>query len=204
MSRFASSANENEAEKTSIVMCTMVDLDFPSGHLYAHDSVGTLVFGGHSYLGVGQFGGIQAIEEDIDVISKPLVLTLSGADPSLITSEMTENCQGRKVVVYVAVFNKDTMQFIDTPETAGTWRMDYAKIDIDAGKATITLNCESRLRQSPRISLQTDQDQQIAHPGDTFYNRITFIANYKSNWGAIIGVSYHAPTRTPPGRFGIP
>lgn len=171
----------------------MVDLDFASGHVYAHDGIGTLSFGGNSYLGVGQYGGINVVEEDIDVISKPLVLTLSGVDSSLVTTAMTESYQGRSATVYIAVFNKDTLQFIDTPEIAWRGLMDYMQIEVDQNSATITLNCESRLRQSSRISLQTDQDQQIAFPGDTFYNRITDIANYQSNWGAAGGQTYSNP-----------
>jgi hypothetical protein len=190
MSRWTSSANETEAAQTSIVLVTMVDLDFASGHVYAHDGIGTIPFGGHDYLGVGQYGGINIVNEAIDVTAKPVILTLSGVDPSLVSTAMFDNNQGRQVVIYIALFNKDTRQLIDTPEAVWVGLMDWPKIDIDQNSATITLNCESRLRQSPRISLQTDQDQQIAFPGDTFYNQITNIANYRSNWGAAVPQNY--------------
>lgn len=197
MTRWTSSANETEAARTSIVLVTMVDLDFASGHVYAHDSIGTLVFNGHSYLGVGQYGSINVVEEAIDITAKPVVLTLSGVDPSLVSTAMTESYQGRAITIYIAMFDKNTSQFIDTPEAVWIGRMDWMKIDINQNTATITLNCESRLRQSPRISLQTDPDQQIAYPGDTFYNRITDIANYRSNWGAAVPLNYLAPSRMP-------
>jgi len=198
VSRWASSTNETEAAKTSIVMVTMVDLDFASGPLFAHDSIGTIPFNGNSYLGVGQYGGISVVSEAIDVIAKQVVLTLSGVDASLVSTSMFDNNQGRAVTIYIGLFNQGTGQFVDTPEALWVGRMDWPKIDIDQNTATITINCESRLRQSPRISLQTDQDQQIAYPGDTFYNRITDIANYRSNWGAAVPQSFLAPPRTPP------
>jgi len=204
MSRFASSANETEAAKTSIFMVTMVDLDLESGHVYAHDAIGTITFNGNSYLGVGQYGGINVVEEAIDITAKPLVLTLSGVDPSLISSAMAGNNQGRAVTVYMALFDGQTQQFIDTPESVWVGRFDWPKIDVDQNTGTITVHCESRLRQSPRISLQTDQDQQIAYPGDTFYNRITDIANYRSNWGAAVPQSYRATPVQPTHQNAIP
>lgn len=204
MSRWQSTANQTEADKTSIVLATLVDLDFASGHVYANDGIGSLTFGGNQYLGVGQYGNINVVEEAIDVTAKPVILTLSGVDASLVSTAMFDNNQGRSVSIYVALFNQGTQQFVDTPEAVWVGKMDWPKIDIDQGTATITINCESRLRQAPRISLQTDQDQQIAYPGDTFYNRLADIANYRSNWGAAIPQSYRAPPVQPTHQNAIP
>lgn len=184
MTRWVSSAAQTAAAEKSIVMVTLVDLDFPSGNVRAHDGAGTLTFGGNDYTGVGQYGGIDAVMEGLEIIARPLKLTLSGVDASLVETTMTEDYQDEAVTVYVGVLNKDTMQFVADPEEVWGGRMDTMSIEVDEGLAVITLNCEHRLRREPRIARYTNQDHQLAYPGDTFFSFLYRIPFSRSMWGA--------------------
>ena len=204
MTRFVSSTNETASAARAIVMVTLVDMDFTSGHVRAHDGVGRLAFGGNTYDGVGKYGGIEGVTETLDVIARPLKLTLSGVDASLVTTTMTETYQNRSCTVYVGILDQTTMTFVDTPETIWEGRMDTMQIEINSGSAVIKLNCEHRLYREPRIARYTDQDEQLAYSGDRFFDIMYQIQGFRSQWG-VAPVYYGGSGQARPGeRFPLP
>ena len=204
MTRFVSSTNATEAAQPSIVMTVLVDLDFSSGNLRVHDGVGTLVMDTspqQTFLGVGQFGGIEgAVQDSLEVIARPVKLSLTGVDSSLITSAMTEDYQGRQAIIYLGFLDTTTRTFIDTPETIWEGRMDYMEVEMGRESGTIRVNCEHRLRKEPRISRYTNEDQQIAYPGDTFFKYLPNIQGFKSQWGDKATAFITTPNLTRGGR----
>ena len=183
MTRVASTPNTTELEKPSITIFVAVDLDFASGHVRAHDGVGDISFGGYTYSGVGRFGGIDIAEESISVIAKPVTLSLSGVDSSLLSTALLEQYQGRTATIYMGLLNTETLALIDTPETLWEGRMDVMTVQLGPETGSIKLNCEHRLRREPRIARYTDADQQLAYSGDLFFNLIGKIAGFKGTWG---------------------
>ena len=184
MTRYASTTNQAEGDKSSIRLFIAVDLDFPSGHVRAHDGVGTINWGGNDYLGVGRFGGIEVAEETIDVVAKPLVLTLSGVDPALVATATGEKYQGRTGTVYLGFIDSVSNVLMDTPEMLWEGRMDQMVVSLSEATGSIRLSCEHRLRREPRIARYTDADQKIAYPTDRFFDLIGKINGFKGTWGA--------------------
>ena len=182
MTRFSSATNATEAAKPAIRMVVAVELDFSSGFVRAHDGTGKISIGGNDYLGLGDFGGIETAEEASDMVSKPLKLTLSGVDSSLVSTTMTETYQNRTATVYLA-FIDDQGALIDTPETVWEGRMNQMSLSVSQGAATISLTCEHRLRREPRIARYTDADQQLLFDGDLFFNKLHTIPGYAGRWG---------------------
>lgn len=182
MTRFALTANATAAAARRVTMAVFVELDFASGYVRAHDGIGPITFGGNTYLGVGQFGGIEVAEEAVEVIAKPLKLKLSGVDSTLVSSTMTEVYQNRSVTVYLGFMDEDS-QLIGTPETVWEGRMNQMSISLTGGDATISLTCEHRLRREPRIARFTDADQKLVHPGDRFFDLLHTIPGYAGKWG---------------------
>jgi hypothetical protein len=183
MDRFASSLNRSEAAKAALSLVVMVDLDFVSGMIRAHDGSGTLTWDGNDYIGVGQFGAVADVTEDLTNIARPVKLSLSGVDPALVSVTMTETYQNRSVTIYLAFVDSETNQIIAAPEVAWEGRMDTMKLSVSQGSASIELNCEHRLRREPRISRYTNEEQQVAHPGDRFFDLLTTIKDYPGRWG---------------------
>jgi hypothetical protein len=183
VTRIVNAPNATELAKSGVIGCVMVDLDFASGHVYLNDGIMEIVYGGHTFSPLGQFGGVEVIEEQLDTIARPVVLKLSGVDASLVGTAQNEIYQNRSAVLYLALINQQTGALVANPETAWEGRMDYMQIDIDRGKGAITLNCEHRLRREPRIARYTDADQQNAYSGDTFFGFTADIAGFKSQWG---------------------
>lgn len=193
MTRIVAGENAAELTKDSVKGCVLVDLDFSSGHLYLNDGFHDCVYNGNTYLPLGQFAGIESVNETVDEIARPVTLTLSGVDPTLVGTAETEIYQNRKVIVYVALIDQSTGAFVAPPEIAWEGRMDYMEIALDKNVGKITLNCEHRLRREPRIARYTDADQQTAHTGDSFFGFTSQIVGFKAVWGNQ-QVDYGGPT----------
>lgn len=193
MTRIVQGANASELAKANILGCFMVDLDFASGHLYLNDGFHDCLYNGNTYLPLGQFGGIDAVNEEVTTLARPLKLTLSGVDAKLVGPAENEVYQNRPVCVYSALIHQLTGVLIATPEICWEGRMDVLTITIDKNLATISMNCEHRLRREPRISRYTDADQQTAHAGDRFFDFTASIEGFKASWGNA-NVSWGGPT----------
>jgi hypothetical protein len=184
MSRIVSATNATEADKLSIVAVVMADLDFVSGMVRVHDGSGSLSFGGNTYSGVGQFGGIDVIDENIDIVARGIKLTLSGVDSVFVTPTMTEVYQNRDVTLYLGFVNQATGALLETPETIWEGRMNQMSFRIDKGVASIELTCEHRLRREPRIARYSDEDQRVLFAGDRFFDLMFAIQGFVGKWGA--------------------
>lgn len=183
MTRFASATNSTESAKQAVRLFIAVDLDFASGHVRAHDGIGQISWGGNTFDGIGQFGSIEAVSESTDVIARPLSLTLSGVDSSLVSITMTEVYQNRQATIYVGFVNETTGAVVDTPETAWEGRMNQMSISSAGGSANIRLTCEHRLRREPRIARYTNEDQQLLFSGDKFFDLVPSIKGFVARWG---------------------
>lgn len=183
MSRFDSSANQTASEQAHVCICIAADLDFATGPVRVHDGVGSIQIGGNTFEGVGKFGSVELVEEGIDVIARPIVLRLSGVEASLIAEATTEIYQGRAATIYLALYNTVTYQLIDEAETLWSGRMDTMSVRLDRDQSEVSIRCEHRLRREPVIARYTDADQQLAYPGDRFFDLVPKIPGYRGKWG---------------------
>jgi hypothetical protein len=183
LSRFVSSDNAAESIKVSVTMQVMVDLDFASGHVRAHDGIGPIVWGANTYTGVGMFGSIDAVDETGDIVAKPISLSLSGVDASLLSTATTEIYQGRVATVYLGMCQQGTNTLVDDPEILWEGLMDTMSVRLGK-ESSINLNCEHRLRSEPRIARYTSADQQLAYSDDLFFDQVPKIPGFQGKWGA--------------------
>ncbi|CAB4153257.1 hypothetical protein UFOVP605_53 [uncultured Caudovirales phage] len=183
MTRFANANNATAAASRSVRMFIAIDLDFSTGHVYAHDGIGDITFGGNTYLGVGQFGGIEVVQESVEVIARPVVLTLSGVETNLVSTTMTEIYQNRTATLYLGFLNVDANTLIATPEIAWEGRMNQMSISMGVATSSIRLSCEHRLRREPHIARYTDAEQQNEFANDKFFNLLHTINGFVGKWG---------------------
>lgn len=196
MTRVATLANGTELKQSSVWLCQMVALDFASGGIYANDGLHEIVYGGNTYLPIGQLGSIDAVQEQLNVIARPLKMTLSGVDAAIVAKARDEVYQNRTATVYLQPINRLTGQPVAAPEIVWEGRMDLMTISIDKNVGSITLNCEHRLRREPRIARYTDSDQQNAYTGDRFFQFTQVIPGFQSQWGNE-KASYSGPGTAP-------
>ena len=99
MSRGFPSAVLTALSAQHVVLVTFAKLEFPSGTLYVHNSIGTYTWGGQDWLGTGDLGEISAIEEGADVSPYKITLSLSGLDPDVSAAALTEDYYLQPVTV---------------------------------------------------------------------------------------------------------
>lgn len=182
MTRWVSATNETAAAQPAAYLVVLAAFDFSSGMVRIHDGAGSLSFSGNTYLGIGSFGSIELIEENIDTVARGVRCTLSGVDSSFVTSAMAETYQGRSATFWLGMLTEQ-LAFVDTPEEIWSGRMDTMTVSYGQNTASIQLNCEHRLRREPLVSRYTDADQRLAYAGDRFFDLLPKIPQFKASWG---------------------
>lgn len=184
MTRWTSSSNQTAAAERTVVLVTFAHLEIPGDELRLCDAPVTVTWGGFDWSGVGGHGGVEAVSESIELIAQPVKMTLSGVDAQYITDAMTAQYHGQPVTLYIGLMNVSTHALIDTPEEIWSGFMDVMHIQVEKGKATITVDCEHRLRRQPVTARYTDEDQRELYSGDRFFAFLHLIPGYVAKWGA--------------------
>lgn len=184
MTAYASSTNQSTAEAAHLEHVHFVALDVPSGYVRLHTRIGTVTWGGNSWLGVGKLGDISDIDEDAMLRPSGVTVTLTGVDSDLITSAMTEKYHGRAIAVYEGFLNTSTMALVADPEIKFSGLMDYMSITLGEGTGSISIQAEGELARWQRHnnSLYTHESQQALYSGDRGFDQIPYTMNRKIDW----------------------
>src|ERR1700686_3259759 len=84
-----------------------VQMTFTSGPVYVWSGLGSVVWNGQTWLGVGSLGTISNIEEGATIEARGITLTLSGIDPTLLADVLGEFQVGLPAIVYLALFDEN-------------------------------------------------------------------------------------------------
>lgn len=161
-----------------------VEMFFRSGPVHAWTGIGPQVWNGHTWLGVGSFGSVSTIEEGSTVTAQGVTLMLTGIDPALLSSTLTEFQVGLPVTIWLALYD-DNGELIPDPTISFAGRMDQPTIDVGATTATISIACENRLADM-NVSVErryTNEDQRIDYPNDRAFEYVNSIQDVTINWG---------------------
>lgn len=165
--------------------CFLAAITFHSRTVYCWTGVGNLVYNGNTYLGVGDFGKLGKITEGSDVQAYGTTISLSGIDP-LLLSECLEDIQlGAPVTIYFALLDGNgSVLGIPYPMFVGT--VDQPTIQIGTKTLSITLALENKLSNLLRANMRryTNADQQLYHPGDTFFQFVESLNDQALVWVA--------------------
>jgi hypothetical protein len=186
MSRGFPTAVATALAQQNVAIVTFAKLEFPSGTVYLHNSLGSYTWGGHDWLGVGDLGSISQVEEGLDVSPYAITLTLSGLDATISGAALTEDYYLHGVTVYLGVLDTDDV-LIDTPTQIWAGFMDQMNMTVGAdGGDAIQLVAESELsRFNKSLNLMyTNTAQQERSSGDLFFNFLHRIDGAKINWGS--------------------
>jgi hypothetical protein len=185
MSRDISNAFSNAVVAAVVAPVMLMKAEFDSGDVLAWTGYGTITFGGDSYLGVGDFGSVDKVEESADVRANGAVLTLSGIPSSLVVTALTEDYQGRPITLYLGLLNLTSGALIDHPYATLSGRMDVMTIQEGADTATISLTVENNLIELTRSKERryTHEDQQIDYAGDLGLEYVAGLQEKPLNWG---------------------
>lgn len=160
-----------------------VELDFPSGIARWNASPATITINGAPFFGVGILGGISVTEESAELRSYGLTLTLSGIPRDTVSLALLQGFQNRRGTVWEVPLDPDALTVLASPVVIFRGRMDTCDVQL-GDTATVTVALENRLAdwERPRIRRYTQEDQQIAHPGDTGFRFVPATTEKEIIW----------------------
>lgn len=186
MTRTLGTAFETETLKDGagnpIYPALLVDIETPTTVIRAWTGIGTLIWNGNSYDGVGNFGGVDTGEETLDIKATGTVYTLAGVPSALIAEALNDIKQGRTAKLYLALFDANGAIVDVTLVHEGI--TDVAEIDEQGETATITLTAESKLAdlERPRTARYTPEDQKRLYPTDLGFDFVPSLQDAKIVW----------------------
>ena len=149
-----------------------IALDWPGGYVRAHSGFGDLVWGGDTYSGVGDFGGIELPNDAFGAVPTGATLLLTGVPPDVF-DDLTANIRNRSGVVYFGCVTEamgDTLVgdlsvvydgHMDTSAYKGERDGDMIKHGI-----SITLSGGTGMRDTAAVT-HSYEAQIDEYPGDT-------------------------------------
>lgn len=173
-------ANSQKAEFRYVIF---VELAFDSGTVRAHNSVGTLSFGGNDYLGVGALGSIEPIQESIQLVDNPVTLALSPVDEGILTAVRDEDIYGRAADIYLGALDENG-ELTGTPTNWLSGYIDYpsAKVGVEDGIA-ITIQTRAAKLKKRNNKRYTLEQHQKDYPGDRFMEFLPYVKEVEVPWG---------------------
>ena len=186
MSRGFPTAVSTALAQQHVSIVSFAKLEFPSGTVYVHNSIGTYTWGSQDWLGVGSLGSISKVEEGMDVSPYAITLTLSGLDADMSSAALTEDYFMHPVTIYLGVLDADDVLIAD-PTQIWAGFMDQMNVSVGAdGGDAIQLIAESELSRFnvSRNLMYTNAAQQERYSGDLFFSHIQDVQGAKFDWGA--------------------
>jgi hypothetical protein len=164
-----------------------VQIGFISETIYIWSGLGTIVWNGNSYQGVGALLGLSAVEEGATVEPRNIVVTLSGLDSNDLPEVLSDYKTGLPVAVYLGLFSDATgTTLLATPICIWAGETDQPTIDVDGATATIAIGCENCL-SAMNVAVdrrRTMEDQQWQAPGDLCMSFLGALQEKTTFWGS--------------------
>jgi hypothetical protein len=145
-----------------------------------------IVWNSNTYIGLGNLGTIDPVEETAELKAMTFVARLSGVPTTAVALALNENIQGRLAVFYLAAFDSG-WNLLGNPANS-VWlraQMDKQVIKVSGPTAVIEITMRNRLAawDEANILRYTDDDQKVLFPGDNFFEFVPQLTLKEIHWG---------------------
>lgn len=179
------SAVDDQLASTSVPIAYLVELDFTTGMQRLTTWNTSIVWGGHTWQGLGALAGISKVASAERPQYPAVDLSLAvGAELFALARGNVETYRGRDATIYRYIM-ADDYTWIGEPELVWAGEMSQVRIDTGDGTAgTVSLRCEQRGRtQRNGESLRLNAAQHEARwPGDTAFRRKEALVGQPQTW----------------------
>lgn len=182
MSRDISATNLAEINAAHLYEVVLVKFEFDTP-VYVHSGVGSISYGGNTYLGVGSFGSLTAPREQEQVTPASINLVLDGITSAHITEALDSGNLYDPVTVYVG-YRQDDGTLVDDPWVLWKGWYEYASISLGAESAVnITCQHDLSILSEKAGDRYSDEDQQSKFTGDVGLEFAADMSGTKLLWG---------------------
>lgn len=184
MTRDITSGLDTEFNTSAVRPFFAVLLDFEGDPIRLWTGLGTISFGGVSYIGGGNVLNIAPVNETGQIQANGSTITISGIPSDLISAALNENYQSRNAEIYFGALDSNNAVIAD-PYMIFKGFMDVMSIAEDSETATMSVNLESRLIRLENSKLRrfTSEDQKIDFPNDLGLDLIADLQEKEIVWG---------------------
>jgi len=161
-----------------------VKMDFAGGSVRLWGGYGDITIDGEVYTGAADFLGVSEVDETSEIKAAGINVSLSGIPSSLIATALTDNYQGREIILYFGTLT-DAGAINNTPYILFKGRMDVMNIQESGNVANVNITGESRLidLEIARERRYTSEDQKIDFPDDKGFEFVADLQNKEIVWG---------------------
>lgn len=155
------------------------EAQFDAGTVRLWTGIGDRTIGGETFVGAGHLLAISDLEEAADLSAKGASVTLSGLQAGIMSLALTEPYQGRRARIFLGEAS------VASVVEVFSGIMDKMPISQSPESVTVQLTVESKMvaLQRANVRRMTSANHQLRHPGDTFFDWTTKLADMEIVWG---------------------
>lgn len=186
MTRTLTGATLTEIQATAKRPVIFFEMDLLGGaQVFMWSGLGSIVWNGQTWLGVGNLGAVANIVESTDTIAQGVQVSLSGVPSALIADALAQVQRGLAGKLYLGFMDANGNIVVD-PVLAFSGRLDQPEIDKDPSTPVINITYANRLAalERPLERRLDSQDQQIDYPGDKGFDFVPSIQQWNGKWGS--------------------
>jgi len=159
------------------------------GITIAYDSATAPTAGVNTYTAQGDFMGFSGLTEDFDVKVGKFTIYLSGVGNGYVNTFVDKDFEGRRVVVYKAFLNLQTLAIVGTPILMFDGQLYNAAITETAKSCQINIDCSSLFADFERTTgRKTNNASNWLYQGvvyDTGLEKSGFVGQTEFSWGKL-------------------
>lgn len=161
-----------------------VKAEFDTDDIRVWTGIDDLTINSETYTGTGTLLSIGNVEENLELSSSSLNVSLSAMDNTVLTYALSENYQNRNISLFLGYVMGGTNEVAGTI-TLFKGRMTNLIISDTPDGSTVSVQAESRLVDLDRPSnfRYTKESQNFLHSGDTGFNRVSSLQDKEIVWG---------------------
>jgi hypothetical protein len=155
----------------------------------SYDSATAPTAGTNTYTAQGDFMGFSGLSEDFDVRVGKFTIYLSGVGNSYVDKFIDQDFEGRRVVVYKAFLDLNTLAIVDTPIMMFDGVIYNAAITEKSNSCQINVECSSLFADFERTQgRKTNNNSNWFYQGikyDTSMAKSGIVGQSEFKWGRV-------------------
>lgn len=182
--RSVTSGFQTELTANSINPAFFFECQLSESPLRLWTGFGDIAWDSKTWEGNGFLKDFQTPEENSDLQSGQLVVTLTGEPDALLAIFLSQIERGKKGSVYFGFLNSSDAVIAD-PDLFYQGYLDKASFEDGQQSSTLTLSFDSKLSDLQRSKefRYTDESQKLFYPNDKGFNFTPEMADWQGYWG---------------------
>lgn len=164
--------------------CVIAEIQTATSYVRAWSGIGDLVWGGNTYQGVGQLGGVSAPEETTALKATGIVYTLSGIPSALLSAAVSDLRPNLPARLWLG-FLDASFQLIADPVLLFEGTAGVPSTDEAGDTCSISISAENLLAslKRPRVIRFTPEDQANRDATDKGFDYNAALQDRQIAWG---------------------